>query len=151
MHRQINKMAWGYTSNWDFCVGVCIRHVPWMDFKVWRTCSDYKWQRSPVHFIPMVRHLLPAQDQAQDHHSFPPSVQRHGGKVPQAVKEFLTCSSSLLRLVWTPAMGFVRSTYISQRRLSHIRLGSSSWLCINIAWSIPRCARSSNQFVLWKP
>ena len=72
---------------------VCLRHVPWMDLKVWRNCSDYKWQRSPVHYIPMVRHLLPTQDQVQDHHSLPPSVQRHGGKVPQAVKEFLTSSS----------------------------------------------------------
>ena len=32
----------GYTSNWDFCGGVCLRHVPWMDLKVRRTCSDYK-------------------------------------------------------------------------------------------------------------
>ena len=40
MHRQINKMAWGYTSNWDFCGRLCVLHVPWMDLKVWSTCSD---------------------------------------------------------------------------------------------------------------
>ena len=37
----------------------------------------------------MVRHLLPTQDQAQDHHSFPPAVQWHGGKFHRQLKNSL--------------------------------------------------------------
>ena len=65
----------------------------------------------------MVRHLLLTQDQAQDHHSLPPPVQRHGGKVPQAVKEFLMCLSSLLQLVWTPATSASKAVYGSDLTL----------------------------------
>ena len=40
MHQQNNEVARSYTSKWDFCCRVRLRHVPWMDLKVWRACID---------------------------------------------------------------------------------------------------------------
>ena len=131
--------------------GISAAECAWMDLKVWRSFSDYKWQRSPVHFILVVLHLLPTQYQAQDHHSFPSSVQWHGGEVPQTVKEFSMCSSGFLQLVWTPTLGSIRIMYIFQRGLCHIRLWSCLCFWFNPAWSVPGGARTPNQSVLWKP
>ena len=132
--RQIHPVGRGVPDGYHHCRGVLQRTHQSMDFAVRRARFPGVGPRNSVHQFYVERTEPSPWHQERDHDGLPSTSQRHGGKIPQAVKGFVDGGRRRQRLDGFLATRPPRTAFLVETRFRRFPSRTSLWRTTAAAW-----------------